>query len=128
MASSVPALTSVQTVRTSASVGPSDSGAGSATRSHSVRRTSGKTIRLPSVDAIALPNTTGNEIMKARGAGKFDAKFAFSVQPNSMAVRRDAFELRQYLNTTISYVKLNGELDAIAQKWTGKALPALQAF
>ncbi|MBB1632151.1 transporter substrate-binding domain-containing protein [Cupriavidus sp. UME77] len=80
------------------------------------------------VEAIALPSTTGNEIMKARGAGKFDAKFAFSVQPNSMAVRKDAFELRQWLNTTISYVKLNGELDAIAQKWTGKALPALQTF
>ncbi len=80
------------------------------------------------VDAIALPNTTGNEIMKARGAGKFDAKFAFSVQPNSMAVRKDAFELRQWLNTTISYARLNGELDAIAQKWTGKTLPALPVF
>ncbi|WP_348635748.1 transporter substrate-binding domain-containing protein [Cupriavidus sp. AcVe19-1a] len=80
------------------------------------------------VEAIALPSTTGNEILKARGAGKFDAKFAFSVQPNSMAVRKDAYELRQWLNTTIAYIKLNGELDAVAQKWTGKPLPALQVF
>lgn len=80
------------------------------------------------VEAIALPSTTGAEIMKARGAGKFDAKFAFSLQPNAMTVRKDAFELRQWLNTTISYIKLNGELDAIAKKWTGNALPALPVF
>ena len=80
------------------------------------------------VEAIALPSTTGNEIMKARGAGKFDAKFAFSLQPNAMTVRKDAFELRQWLNTTISYIKLNGELDTIAKKWTGSAVPALPVF
>ncbi|MBL8351559.1 MAG: transporter substrate-binding domain-containing protein [Burkholderiaceae bacterium] len=80
------------------------------------------------VEAIALPGTTGNEIMKARGAGRFDAKFAFSLQPNAMTVRKDAFELHQWLNNTISYIKLNGELDAIAKKWTGAALPALPVF
>ena len=33
------------------------------------------------------------------------------MQPNSMTVRKDAFELRQWLNTIIYYMKLNGELD-----------------
>jgi polar amino acid transport system substrate-binding protein len=80
------------------------------------------------VEAIALPSTTGVEIMKARGAGKFDAKFAFSLQPNAMTVRKDAFDLHQWLNTTISYIKLNGELDAIARKWTGNPLPVLPVF
>lgn len=80
------------------------------------------------VDAVALPNTIGQEIMKARGAGKFDAKFAFSLQPNSMTVRKDAFELHQWLNNTIYFIKLNGELDAAFRKWTGNALPELPVF
>ncbi len=80
------------------------------------------------VDAVALPNTIGGEIMKARGAGKFDAKFAFSLQPNSMTVRKDAFELQQWLNNTIYFVKLNGELDTIFRKWTGNPLPNLPVF
>lgn len=80
------------------------------------------------VDAVALPSTTGAEIMKARGAGKFDAKFPFSLQPNAMTVRKDAFELHQWLNNTIYYIKLNGELDAAFRKWTGNPLPALPVF
>lgn len=80
------------------------------------------------VDAVALPNTIGQEIMKARGAGKFDAKFAFSLQPNSMTVRKDAFELHQWLNNTIYFIKLNGELDAAFRKWTGSPLPNLPVF
>lgn len=80
------------------------------------------------IDAVALPNIVGQEIMKARGAGKFDAKFSFSVQPNAMTTRKDAFELHQWLNNTIYYIKLNGELDAISRKWTGNALPALPVF
>lgn len=80
------------------------------------------------VDAVALPNVTGNEIIKTRGKGKIDIKFAFSVQPNSMAVRKDQFELHQWLNNFIYAVKLNGELDAIARKWTGFPLPVLPVF
>lgn len=80
------------------------------------------------VDAVALPNTIGQEIMKARGAGKFDAKFAFSLQPNAMTVRKDAFELHQWLNNTIYFIKLNGELDAAFRKWTGNPLPVLPVF
>ncbi|MGH6625038.1 MAG: transporter substrate-binding domain-containing protein [Burkholderiaceae bacterium] len=80
------------------------------------------------VDAVALPNTIGQEIMKARGAGKYDAKFAFSIQPNAMTTRKDAYELHQWLNNTIYYIKLNGELDAIFRKWTGNPLPNLPVF
>jgi polar amino acid transport system substrate-binding protein len=42
----------------------------------------------------------------------------------SIAVRKDAFELHQWLNTTLSFIKQNGELDEISNKWTGKALPS----
>lgn len=80
------------------------------------------------VDAVALPLTIGQEIIKARAAGKFDNKFSFAQQPNSMTVRKDAFELHQWLNNTIYFIKLNGELDAISRKWTNSPLPNLPVF
>lgn len=80
------------------------------------------------VDAVALPNISGKEIIKSRGNGKIEIKFAFSVQPNSMAVRKDQLELHQWLNNFIYYVKLDGELDAIARKWTSFPLPQLPVF
>ena len=55
-------------------------------------------------------------------------KFMFSKQPNSMAVRKDAFELHQWLNNVIYYIKLNGELDEIARKWVGSPLPEMPVF
>ncbi|EJL88314.1 periplasmic component of amino acid ABC-type transporter/signal transduction system [Herbaspirillum sp. CF444] len=80
------------------------------------------------VDAISIPNTMANEIVKTRGAGKIDVKFPYSVQPNSMTVRKGAFDLQQWLNNFIYYVKLNGELDAISRKWAGSPLPNLPVF
>lgn len=80
------------------------------------------------VEAVALPQTIGNEIVKARAAGKFDSKFSFSMQPNSMTVRKDAFELHQWLNNVIYFIKVNGELDGVARKWTGTGLPNLPVF
>lgn len=80
------------------------------------------------VDAVALPQTTGHEIMKMRAAGKFDSKFSFSQQPNSMTVRKDAYELHQWLNNVIYYIKISGELDAISRKWTGSPMSSLPVF
>jgi polar amino acid transport system substrate-binding protein len=80
------------------------------------------------VDAVALPNISGAEVIKTRGAGKIELKFAFSVQPNSMAVRKDQYDLHRWLNNFIYYAKQNGELNAIALKWTGFPLPQLPVF
>lgn len=80
------------------------------------------------VDAVALPQTIGQEIVKSRAAGRFDSKFSFAQQPNSMTVRKDAFELHQWLNNVIYFIKLNGELDGIARKWTNSPLPSLPVF
>ena len=41
-----------------------------------------------------------------------------------MTVRKDQFELRQWLQNTIYFMKGNGELDEISTKWTGSPLPA----
>lgn len=80
------------------------------------------------VDAISIPNTMASEIIKTRGAGKIELKFPYSVQPNSMAVRKGDLELHQWLNNFIYFVKVSGELDAIAQKWSGSPLPQLPTF
>jgi polar amino acid transport system substrate-binding protein len=41
-----------------------------------------------------------------------------------MTVRKDQFELRQWLQNTIYFMKTSGELDEVSQKWTGSPLPA----
>ncbi len=81
------------------------------------------------VEAIAGPDAQALAAMKARGDGvDCEQKFVFAQQPNSMTVRRDAFELHQYLNNVIYIMKLNGELSEISQRWVGVPLPALPTF
>lgn len=80
------------------------------------------------IDACAEPDTIANQSLKARPDGDMALKFVFSQQPNSMTVRKDATELHQWLNNTIYYIKLNGELDEIARKWIGSPLPQLPTF
>jgi polar amino acid transport system substrate-binding protein len=80
------------------------------------------------IDACAEPDTMANQSLKARPDGDMALKFTFSKQPNSMAVRKDAYELHQWLNNTIYYIKINGELDEIARKWIGSPLPELPTF
>ncbi len=80
------------------------------------------------VEAIAGPDAQANAAIKARGESETELKFVFGMQPNSMTVRKDAYELKQWLNNTIYFIKQNGELDAIAQKWVGSPLPQLPTF
>ncbi|GGB04531.1 LacI family transcriptional regulator [Brucella endophytica] len=80
------------------------------------------------VDAVAEPDAQANAALKMRPNADMQQKFVFSVQPNSMTVRRDEFELHQWLNNVIYIMKQNGELEAISQKWVGSALPSLPTF
>ncbi|AYM57102.1 transporter substrate-binding domain-containing protein [Agrobacterium fabrum] len=80
------------------------------------------------VQAIAGPDAQANAAIKLRGDTTTEVKFFFSMQPNSMTVRKDAVDLHQWLNNTIYYIKQNGELDAIARKWVGTPLPVLPTF
>ncbi len=80
------------------------------------------------VDAIAEPDAQANAGLKARPDADMEQKFQISNQPNSMTVRKDAFELHQYLQNVIYLMKLNGELDAISRKWVGSPLPELPVF
>jgi polar amino acid transport system substrate-binding protein len=80
------------------------------------------------VDAVAEPDAQANAAIKARNATDSEVKFFFGIQPNSIALRKDAWELHQWLNNTIYFMKNQGELDAISRKWIGGPLPALPTF
>lgn len=80
------------------------------------------------VEAIAGPDAQAHAAQKAKGDTEHEAKFFFGMQPNSMTVRKDARDLHQWLNNTIYYIKQNGELNAIAEKWVGSPLPNLPTF
>ncbi|MCA0423451.1 MAG: transporter substrate-binding domain-containing protein [Proteobacteria bacterium] len=80
------------------------------------------------VQAIAGPDAQAYAAQKAKGDTEHEAKFMFGMQPNSMTVRKDARDLHQWLNNTIYYIKQNGELNAISEKWVGSPLPALPTF
>ena len=80
------------------------------------------------VEAVAEPDAQANAAIRARDDKETEVKFFFGKQPNSMTVRKDAYELRQWLNNTIYFIKNNGELDAIARKWVGSPLPDLPTF
>lgn len=75
------------------------------------------------VDAVAIPETIYKEVLKSRPNADIAVKFAFHNDFQSIAVRQGSFELLQWLNTTLAYIKGNGELDAIAVKWTGHPMP-----
>ncbi|MCW8175634.1 type 2 periplasmic-binding domain-containing protein [Verminephrobacter aporrectodeae] len=69
-----------------------------------------------------------NQSLKVRPDGDMALKFGFGRQANAMTVRKDAFELHQWLNNTIYYMKSNGELGEIARKWIGSPLHELPTF
>lgn len=80
------------------------------------------------VDAVAEPQAQANAALKARKNADMEMKFIFSMQPNSMTVRLDDTQLHQWLNNLIYYIKINGELNEISEKWIGSPLPEMPTF
>ena len=81
------------------------------------------------VDAIAEPDAQANAAIKARGDTETELKFVFrhAAELDDRAQGRLS-SCSQWLNNLIYYVKQNGELDAISQKWVGSPLPELPTF
>lgn len=77
------------------------------------------------VDAIAETGLTGDKIFADNPSAEIERKFVLLQQPNGITMRKDQFNLRQWLNTFLYFVKNNGELTAIHEKWFGKPLPNL---
>jgi polar amino acid transport system substrate-binding protein len=85
--------------------------------------TSAQALIVGQIDASGIPDTIGAEVAKTKPEAGLENKFLLFNQPNCMTLRKDQFELHQWLQNTIYYMKLNGELDEIAVKWTGSPLP-----
>lgn len=80
------------------------------------------------VDAILTPDTVAEQAMKLRPDADMEAKIVFSKLPTSIALKKEANDLRQWLNNFIFFVRTNGELDEISVKWIGKPVPETITF
>jgi len=80
------------------------------------------------IETAAVPDTVQADYLKNRPDADIEGKFIFFQQPNSIAVRKGSDELLRWLNNTIYFVKVSGELDEICRKWTGSPLPTLPTF
>jgi polar amino acid transport system substrate-binding protein len=90
--------------------------------------TSAQALIAGQADAVALPSTVGEAIIRQRPDAGLQVGFTFFQQGNSMATKLEDFELRQWLNTAIYLMKISGDLDRIAVKWTGRPMPQLPSF
>lgn len=86
--------------------------------------TSAQALIVGQIDACGIPDTIGADIARTRPEAGLENKFLLFNQPNCMTTRKDQFELRQWLQNTIYFMKVNGELDELSVKWTGSPLPA----
>ena len=80
------------------------------------------------VDAIAETGLTGDTTFAANPGAGIERKFILLQQPNGITMRKDQWNLHQWVNTFIYFVKNNGELNAIHEKWFHKPLPNLPTF
>jgi polar amino acid transport system substrate-binding protein len=80
------------------------------------------------VDAIAETGLTGDDIFAKNPGANIERKFTLLQQPNGITMRKDQFNLLRWVNTFVYFVKNNGELSAIHEKWFHKPLPNLPVF
>jgi polar amino acid transport system substrate-binding protein len=76
-------------------------------------------------DATAAVAAVANDIIKKQGLNTLEVKpdLPLFTLYWSMAVRKDAFSLHQWLNNFIFYYEVTGQLDAIHKKWIGIPIP-----
>jgi polar amino acid transport system substrate-binding protein len=80
------------------------------------------------VDAIAETGLTGDEFYKKNSDSGIERKFMLLRQPNGITMRANQFNLHQWVNTFIYYIKNNGELNTLHEKWFHEPLPNLPVF
>lgn len=80
------------------------------------------------VDAMAETGLTFANVLKANPTADIEQKFVLLRQPNGITMRADQFNLRQWVDTFLFYVKNNGELEALHQKWFKAPLPGFPNF
>jgi polar amino acid transport system substrate-binding protein len=80
------------------------------------------------IEAIGVNTVTARQIQAMNPAAGYETKFVLRHQPNGITLRRGQNDLLQWVNTFIYFIKNNGELDAIHQKWLNAPLPELPVF
>ena len=80
------------------------------------------------VELFGSNNVIGAQLATANPALGLERKIVLRSQYNGITVRRGANDLLQWLNTFLYFVRNNGELDAINQKWFKTELPAMPSF
>ena len=80
------------------------------------------------VDAMAETAVTFDGVLKNNPGANLDKKFVLLRQPNGITMRANQWNLHQWCNTFVYFVKNNGELSAIHQKWFNAPLPELPVF
>ncbi len=80
------------------------------------------------VDAMAETGITFDGVMKANPGAPIEKKFILLRQPNGITMRANQFNLHQWVNTFVYFVKNNGELDVLYRKWFGTPFPDLPVF
>jgi polar amino acid transport system substrate-binding protein len=76
-------------------------------------------------DVTAAVATVANDVIKKRSLTNLEVKAELPIFTLywSMAVRKDATELHQWLNNWIYYQEVTGELNRLHQKWVGVPMP-----
>jgi polar amino acid transport system substrate-binding protein len=90
--------------------------------------TSAQALLSRQIDAIGVNTITAKQIKDMNPSADYEAKMVLRHQPNGIAIRRGQTDLLQWVNTFIYFIKNNGELDAVHQKWLGAPLPELPVF
>jgi polar amino acid transport system substrate-binding protein len=80
------------------------------------------------VDAVAETGLTGDQFYAQHPEGNVERKFILLQQPNGITMRKDQWNLRQWVNTFVYFTKNDGELNALYEKWFKKPLPNLPTF
>ncbi len=77
------------------------------------------------VDATAAVATVANDVIAKRELTNLEVKSELPIFTLywSMAVRKDATELHQWLNNFIYYWEVTGQLNALHEKWVGVPIP-----
>jgi polar amino acid transport system substrate-binding protein len=77
------------------------------------------------VDVTAAVATVANDVIAKRKLDNFEVKADVPIFTLywSMAVRKNAPELRLWLNNFIYYYEVTGQLDAMHKKWVGVPIP-----
>ena len=77
------------------------------------------------VDAIGETDVTTNEIASRNPSLDIEGKFLLLAQPNGITVRPNQADLLRWIDTFVHYIRNDGELAAINEKWLHQPMPPL---